>query len=62
MMSPEHERWAEASAVLRWKGEEALAFVAERTAGVEAAYCEAGGERWRQIAQRMHQLLRATRA
>lgn len=62
MMSPEHERWAEASAVLRWKGDHAQAFVAERVAALGSVGDSAGVERWRQIAYRMHELLWAKRA
>lgn len=56
MMTPQHERWAEALAVKRRYGGETAAFVAERIGALALADDDAGVIRWREIAACLEQL------
>lgn len=57
LMEPEHERWAEAAAILRWQGENARLYVAERIGALELEGCEAGVARFKDIAAKLDALL-----
>ena len=61
-MEPERERWAEALAVLRDHGEDAVLHVVERVATLSLAGDEAGVARWRAIAARLDQLTESGRS
>lgn len=58
-MTLEEERWAEALAVVRTHGEEAVPHAAGRVAALSLAGDTAGVERWREIAARLAQLIAA---
>ena len=60
-MTPDEERWAEAGQILKWKGYEASAFVAERLAALGRAGDLAGVERFQAIAIRLIELVDAAR-
>lgn len=61
-MTPEQERWAEASAVLRLHGAGVHVFVAARIGALAEEGDMAGIEPWKQIASRIQQLIDATSA
>jgi hypothetical protein len=61
-MTPEQERWAEATMVLRQHGGNAGMFVAERIGALAVEGDVAGIQRWQQIAARLQQLIEAGRA
>lgn len=60
MLTPEQERWAEASTVLSQHGDAAPAFIAERIGALALQGDEGGVSRWRAIATRVDQLRRGT--
>ena len=55
-MTADQERWAEAIAIERWKGEAAEAFLAERILALTAARDSVGVDRFTNIADRLAQL------
>lgn len=61
-MTPDQERWAEASTVLRQHGERARVFVAERIGFLALRGDAAGVARWKEIAAKLQQLIEAPRA
>lgn len=61
-MTPDQERWAEASMVLRHHGADAHVFVAERIGALALAGDAAGISRWKEIAARLQQLVDAAEA
>lgn len=61
-MTPEQERWAEASMVLRQHGDLARVFVAERIGSLASQGDGNGVRRWKEIAARLQQLIEAPRA
>ncbi len=61
-MTPEQERWAEASAILRIHQDRARVFVAERIGALAIAGDIAGIKRWKEIAAKLQQLIEAPRA
>lgn len=61
-MTPEQERWAEASAILRIHQDRARVFVAERIGALALAGDAAGIERWKEIAAKLQQLIEAPQA
>ena len=61
-MTPEEERWAEAGEILKWKGDAAGPFVAQRIATLAAAGDRAGVERFEAIGTRLEALIHAARA
>jgi len=61
-VTPEQERWAEASAILRIHQDRARVFVAERIGALAIAGDTAGVERWKEIAAKLQQLIEAPRA
>ena len=56
IVTPEHERWAEALAIQQRYGEHAAMHIAERVGVLAIAGDEAGVARWREIAIRFDQL------
>ena len=60
-MTPDEERWAEAGQILKWKGDDASAFVAERLTALGSAGDVAGVERFQAIATRLAGLIDAAR-
>ena len=59
-MTPEQERWGEASMVLSQHGDAVYAFIAERITTLARDGDEAGVTRWRQIEAHVTQLVRGT--
>lgn len=59
-MTPDQERWAEATTIVRQRGEGAPVWVAERIGALALAGDMAGVERFREIASRMEQMLAGT--
>lgn len=57
-MTPDEERWAEATTIERIHGARAEAYIAERIATLTAAGNVAGANRFREIIHRHHQLVR----
>jgi hypothetical protein len=55
-MTPDQERWAEALAIEKWKGEGAPLYVAERIGALALVEDAAGVARFREIAARLDQL------
>lgn len=58
-MTPDHERWAEALAVLRTHGDGVFAHVAERVGALALDGDMAGVRRWREIAAKLDELYEA---
>lgn len=56
MVTPDQERWAEATAVQRLHGDSAQAHVAERIADLLLKGDQAGVERWCEIGARVAEL------
>lgn len=61
-VTAEQERWAEASAILKWQGERADAWLARRIAALAAVDDVVGVERMRAIAARLRRLVEASSA
>lgn len=61
-LTPEQERWAEASAILRIHKDRARIFVAERVGALALAGDAAGVQRWKEIAFKLQQLIEAQQA
>lgn len=59
-MTPEQERWAEATTILRRHGDQAPVYIAERIAALAATGDQAGVDRWKEIAARLDRLLEGT--
>lgn len=59
-MPTDRERWAEALAIEKWKGEGAPLYVAERIGALALAGDEAGVARFKEIAAVMDRLRRKT--
>lgn len=60
-MTPDQERWGEASMVLAQHGDDAFTFIAERIIALAGEGDQAGIDRWREIERRVNQLIRGTR-
>lgn len=60
-MTPEQERWAEASAILRIHQDRARVFVAERVGALALSGDTAGVKRSREIASKLQQLIEAAK-
>jgi len=60
IMTPEHERWAEAVAIQQRYGDQANAHIAEQVATLAIAGDQAGVPRWREVAARLDQLQTGT--
>lgn len=60
-MTPNQERWAEASMVFRLHGEGARVFVAERIGALAMEGDVMGIQRWKEIAAKLQQLIEAAR-
>lgn len=56
-MTPDQERWAEALAIEKWKGDDAPRYVAERIGALTLEDDEAGVQRFREIAVRLDLLI-----
>lgn len=61
-MTPDHQRWSEALAIERQHGTDACRWVAERIGALALAGDQAGVERFKEIAAKLDELLRAGRA
>ncbi len=59
-MSPDQERWAEAHTVMELHGDGVFTFIAERIIALARYGDQAGVDRWREIADRVTQLLRSS--
>ena len=55
-MTPDEERWAEALAIIKWKGDAAEAYVIERLVALHSAADRQGMQRFGLIADRIRQL------
>ena len=53
----EHERWAEAAAILKWQGDKAQVYVAERISTLAIEGSEAGVARFKDIATKLDALI-----
>jgi hypothetical protein len=53
----EHERWAEAAAILKWQGDNARLYVAERIGALAREGSEAGVARFKDLAVKLDALL-----
>ncbi len=60
-MTPDEERWAKAGQILKWKGDDASAFIAERIATLDAAGDTAGVARFEAIGAKLEALIDAAR-
>ena len=61
-MTLEKERWAEATTIMRQHGDGAPAWIAERIGALALTGDEAGVQRFREIAGKVDQVMRASRA
>ena len=60
-MTPEEERWAEATTILRQRGDGSPAWIVERIGALALARDEAGVQRFCEIAGKVDEIMRAGR-